>query len=418
MTRSEDPRRVLLLEFYRRGLEAVDGRRRMRAALAGREPGPVHVLAAGKAAAAMALGALDALGAHVLRALVVSRADYFDPLLERHPDIRCMQGGHPLPDSRSLEAGAAALEFAAATPPGARVLLLVSGGASSLLEVLPPGLTLSQLRQVNEWAMTHGVEIDALNRARRTLSGLKDGRLVAAFDHCRTEGYFISDVPGDDPAVVGSGLLAPATGPVDLTGLPDWIARLAGRMRLPPGRAAGQLECVGRVEDALAAVERAAVGCGLSVALLHGRLRGDAVAAAVSFAHGLAMGSSELLVGGGETTVRLPEHPGRGGRNQHLALAAARQLAGYPDLLMLAAGTDGSDGNTDDAGALVDGDTVARGAEAGMDASACLEGADSGTFLEATGDLVHTGATGTNVGDLVLGLRREPGHSRELTPSM
>ena len=114
----------------------------------------------------------------------------------------------------------------------------------------------------------------------------------------------------------------------------------------------------------------------------------------------------------------LPGTPGRGGRNQHLALAAALEIAGRADLLLLAAGSDGSDGNTADAGALVDGGTLRRGEDGGLDAARCLAAADSGRFLEASGDLVHTGATGTNVGDLILGLHCEPGHSLGRTPSM
>jgi hydroxypyruvate reductase len=125
-----------------------------------------------------------------------------------------------------------------------------------------------------------------------------------------------------------------------------------------------------------------------------------------------------LLVSGGETTVQLPRAPGRGGRNQHLALAAARRISGRDDMALLAAGTDGSDGNSDDTGAVVDGGTIERGRDAGLDPEACLAGADSGRFLEASGDLVHTGPTGTNVGDLLLALCRDPGHSREPRLSM
>jgi hydroxypyruvate reductase len=116
-----------------------------------------------------------------------------------------------------------------------------------------------------------------------------------------------------------------------------------------------------------------------------------------------------LLVAGGETVVRLPARPGRGGRCQHLALAAAQLIAGHPEYLVLAAGTDGRDGQSDDAGAIVDGDTVARIGDAGLDVAAGLAAADSGTLLEAAGDLVYTGATGTNVGDIVLALRLPPG---------
>ncbi|UCE89164.1 MAG: hydroxypyruvate reductase, partial [Pseudomonadota bacterium] len=113
-----------------------------------------------------------------------------------------------------------------------------------------------------------------------------------------------------------------------------------------------------------------------------------------------------LHIWGGETTLKLPPNPGRGGRNQTLALAAARRLAGSSGIALLAAGTDGTDGPTDDAGAMVDGDTVVRGRDAGFAANECLARADAGTFLEGAGDLVNTGPTGTNVMDLVLAVKR------------
>jgi len=121
-----------------------------------------------------------------------------------------------------------------------------------------------------------------------------------------------------------------------------------------------------------------------------------------------------VRVWGGESTVKLPESPGRGGRNQHLALAAARLIAGQSDLLLLAAGTDGTDGVTDDAGALVDAETCARLALAELDADECLRRADSGTALAAAGDLIHTGPTGTNVGDLVIGIKLSAQTARAL----
>jgi hydroxypyruvate reductase len=126
----------------------------------------------------------------------------------------------------------------------------------------------------------------------------------------------------------------------------------------------------------------------------------------------------ELVIHGGETTVRLPSATGRGGRNQHLALAAAGLIAGREDVLVLAIGTDGTDGNSDDAGGLVDGGTIERGRDAGLDPDQCLARADSGRFLGASGDLVHTGPTGTNVGDLVLTLQLDPNHSLQPGPSM
>jgi len=377
-----DPRRDLLLELFQVALAAVDGRRRVRAALAGREaPGPVSAFAVGKAAASMMLGAADALGARLERGLLVAPDGAVPPALASRGGMLALEAGHPRPDEGSLAAGAALLEFAAATPPGSRVLLLVSGGASALLEVPAPGVGLAELGALFERSLREGLDIERLNRERIALSRVKGGALAGLFKGTAIEALMISDVPRDDPAVLASGLL-------DTPGL--------------------ERRLVGSIEEALAAVERAAAQRGLTVARGAERLAGDAETAARRICHELAVGEAELHLHGGETVVRLPGRPGRGGRCQHLAVAAARHLAGHADYLLLAAGTDGRDGASEDAGAIVDGGTIARAADGDLDPAVALSTADSGSFLEATGDLVHTGPTGTNVGDIVLALRQSP----------
>ncbi len=259
------------------------------------------------------------------------------------------------------------------------MLLLVSGGASALAESPAAGATLADLRELTVRAFAEGWDIERLNAGRRAMSAIKGGRLVEAFGACEVQGLLLSDVPRDDPAVAASGLLA------------------SPRCRIT---------VVARLEDALEAAQRAARAQGLDAALAAQRLAGPAEEAARRICHEVATIPQALLVAGGETVVRLPAHPGRGGRCQHLALAAARLIAGHPEYLLLAAGTDGRDGASDDAGAIVDGGTLQRIAEAGFDAEAGLAAADSGTLLEAAGDLVYTGATGTNVVDITLALRQ------------
>lgn len=377
-----DPRRGLLLDLFRVALAAVDGRRRVRAALTVREtPGPVSAFAVGKAAASMMLGATDALGARLERGLVVAPDGAVPPALTNRSGMLAIEAGHPRPDERSFAAGAALLAFAAATPPGSRVLLMVSGGASALLEVPAPGVGLAQLGALFERSLREGLDIERLNRERIALSLVKGGQLAGLFKGAAIEALMISDVPRDDPAVLASGLL-------DTPGL--------------------ERQLVGSIEEALAAVERAAAQRGLKVVRCAERLAGDAEAAARRICHELAVGEADLQIHGGETVVHLPRRPGRGGRCQHLAVAAARHLAGHADYLLLAAGTDGRDGASEDAGAIVDGDTIVRAASNDMEAEAALLAADTGEFLEATGDLVHTGPTGTNVGDIVLALRQAP----------
>jgi len=384
---ARDSRRHLLLTLLRAALAAVDGRARTRAALEGRAGAvlarapAVRVAAVGKAAAAMARGAHDALGARMASCLVITKDGHVDPALRSLPGVEVLESGHPVPDQRSLDAGARLLAFVRSAPPDTALVLLVSGGASSLAEVLAPGATLEDLRGLNLAGLASGVAIGELNARRRDISLIKGGRLLGQLGGRPALALLLSDVPGDDPAVIGSGLAA--AGPAG----PDGVERVV----------------VASIKDALCAVRTAAAG--LEVEVSETRFSQDAERLAVRFAHELHFSRVPLRVWGGESVVRLPPQPGRGGRNQHLALAVARIIAGDERLVLLAAGTDGTDGVTDDAGALVDGDTCARAMLAGLDVEDCLRRADSATALAAAGDLVHTGPTGTNVGDLVIGLK-------------
>jgi glycerate 2-kinase len=374
-----DPRRALLLDLFRTAVAAVDGRRRVRAALSGaRFPAPVSAFAAGKAAASMMAGARDALGDLLGRGLVVAPDGAVPAALRADAGIRCLEAGHPRPDERSLAAGDALLEFARSIRPGGTVLLLISGGASALVEVPEAGVGLPELGALFDRSLAEVWEIEQLNRERIGLSRIKGGRLPGLFPGSRIEALLISDVPRDDPAVIASGLVA----------APGIAPRL-----------------VGSLDDAIEAAVRAAAARGLSAVPGPARLAGDAEAAARRICHELAIGEADLVVHGGETVVPLPDRAGRGGRCQHLAVAAARAIAGHDDYLILAAGTDGRDGASDDAGAIVDAATCGRALDCGIDPAQALENADSGPMLEATGDLIHTGPTGTNVGDLVLALR-------------
>jgi len=315
--------------------------------------------------------------------------------------VKSFVGAHPIPDERSLAAGAALLDYAANLAIAAHrdepVLLLVSGGASALAEVLQPTVTLADLQALTYAARAEGADIVEPNRRRRAVSQLKGGQLVRALGAQRVQALLVSDVPSDDPAVIGSGL---ACG-VEADARP------------------GRLEVVARLEDALEAMVDAAAAEGCVLERLPGRFAGDAVSVGPQFVDEclLRFGAASTghgLLWGGESTVVLPPVPGRGGRNQHLALAAAIDLAGRVEgasrdgtvdptpLVLLAAGTDGIDGNSEDAGALVDSDTALRGEVGlGTTAATALAAANSGSFLEASGDLVHTGRTTTNVGDIL-----------------
>jgi glycerate 2-kinase len=374
----------------------VDGRRCVQSALAAgsaaRAAGPVWVAAVGKAAASMMLGAHDALGASIERALVITKDGHVPPQLETLPGVEILESAHPVPDERSLAAGARLLRWVDELPELVDPLFLISGGSSSLVEVLEVGTSLADLERFTAEGLAAGIAIGELNARRARRSLIKGGRLTARLNGRAARALFISDVPGDDPAVIGSGLLGPAGE------TPDRVGRTV----------------VASIDHAVQSVAAAATEMGLVAEPSSWRFDGDVMRLAVRFAHELDLSAADVRVWGGESTVQLPENPRRGGRNQHLGLAVARLIAGHPDLLLLAAGTDGTDGATDDAGALVDADTCARLALAEVDADACLRRADSGTALEAAGDLVHTGPTGTNVGDLVIGLKLSAEAARNL----
>lgn len=383
----------------------------MRAALADERTRDLlwRVVAIGKAASAMTLGAFDALGAQIVGALVVTKVGHIDPELAALGNVRCLESAHPIPDARSLAAGDALLEELRATAPAHRLLFLISGGTSSLVESLRPGIELDALVKFNEWALAGDLDIRKVNAVRRRMSALKGGRLLSRLEGREVLALFISDVPGNDPAVIGSGLLGiPVDQPLP-SGLPPWVTELVRTHDAPVAGADVRItrRVIATLEDAMAAARDFAALRGLSIRMAAARFDGEATGLAVRFCHELRLSDAELNIWGGESTVRLPAHPGQGGRNQHLALAAARLLVAHDDLVLLAAGTDGTDGTTDDAGALVDSGTVERGTVGGFDADDRLARADSASFLEASGDLVHTGPTGTNVGDLVLGLTAE-----------
>jgi len=404
------PEHHLLLKIYQAALEAVNGRRVVQEFLQ-RLPvaHPVHLLAVGKAACAMARGAHAVLGRHIAGALIVTKHGYAETL-----PWPVLEAGHPLPDADSLAAGQRLVEFVAAIPPQAGVLVLLSGGASALIEVLPRGVGLAELQEANRFLLASGLDIVACNAVRKRLSCIKGGRLAPMLAPRPVLCLAISDVPGDDARAIGSGpLVADAYSAAALDSI-DLPPSLAGLLKYaPPLPLPGDdcfrhvhVEIVARLADAMRAAAAAAQRFGYEACVHTEFVQGDAVDAGTQMARELLASMPRVLqVWGGETTIQLPRHPGRGGRNQSLALAAARALQGHERIWFLSAGTDGTDGPTLDAGALVDGKTVIRGEIEGLLADEALRAANAGAFLEASGDLVQTGPTGTNVMDLMLGLR-------------
>ena len=402
--------RQQLLEIFQAALAETNGRARVSEYLH-KHPlaSPVYLIAFGKAAGAMARGAHEVLGNRIRDGLVVTKRGSSELL-----PWPVLEAGHPMPDAASLEAGERLIEFVKSVPRDAQVLTLLSGGASALVEALPSGLGLTRLRELNRWLLGAGLDIHAMNAIRKRISLLKGGRLAQLLYPRKVLCLAISDVSGDDPRSIGSGPLVAepeADIPPLSVGAPEWLrTALQQAPPLPrPNDACFRnvtFRIVARLDDARRAAAETAGKLGYEVKVHAEFIQGDAVKTGARLAHELLeSGAGVMHVWGGETTVQLPPHPGRGGRNQSLALSAALVLRGHAGAWFLAAGTDGTDGPTEDAGALVDGETVARGKIHGLDTGTALAKADAGTLLEASGDLIHTGPTGTNVMDLILGIR-------------
>lgn len=355
------------LAAWRAGVAAVDGHAATLTALTG--PAPDAILAVGKASAAMARAALDAYGP--LPCLVVTKDGHGAGLPEA---VRLIEAAHPVPDARSLEGGRALRKAIEGMGPGSHLLLLVSGGASALAEDLVPGQTLDTLAALNRRLLGSGLGIGAMNAERRRISRVKGGGLLSGFGGAKVTVLAISDVPQDDIAVIGSGIGS----------VPDG-AGFVHDTRIVASNAIARAAAAAALDAPLQGNEEA--------------LHDDITALAPRIGARLRAMAAGALILGGEPTVILPETPGRGGRNQALALALAREIAGLQEITVVVGGTDGSDGPTDAAGGIVDGTTWGPGAE---DA---LARADSGTYLATRDALLVTGPTGTNVMDLLVAVK-------------
>lgn len=428
--------RAILEQVFQGALAAVAPGPAVRRGLEGVELNPrqwIRLLALGKAAAPMATAAADVLrerGIRLRDGLVMdSRA-----VTLTNPALRVVVGDHPVPGRRSAEAARALERFTEDGRPGDVVLVLLSGGTSSLLGAPVSGLTQGDLEAIHRLAMRAGLPIGQMNRLRRRFSRWAAGRLAAALVPADLHLLAISDVPGDAFADIGSGPCSPdpdRAGPLRewlmASGLWDAIpanartaldAVVAGDLPDTPSSGDAvfhrvQPRIIAANADAMRGAKETAIRLGLRATTDPQPLSGDAAAMGRHLGHRL-MAAPRLehpacLIWGGETAIALPEdHTARGGRSQELALAAAEVLAAaagsYPALL--AAGTDGVDGRGDAAGAVVDPSTWQRIVAAGRQPLADLQVHQSYDALDSAGALLRTGPTGTNVMDLVLALQR------------
>jgi glycerate 2-kinase len=373
--------RQILLRLFRKALGGVDPRRAVSRALSESrvsrllgDARRVGVFACGKAASAMVRG----LPGRLRRgALAVLPRGYPATGLST---LEVLFSSHPEPDASSLRAARRALDFFAGFGPEDVILCLISGGTSSLLAMPRPGLTLAAKRRAVRRVMRAGSSIVEINRLRKSLSAVKGGKLGRRTS-ARLVTLVLSDVPGDCPALVGSG-------PTVRGGRRD-VTLVVGSNRM-----------------GLEAAAREARTLGLRPRTRRRRLSGEAREAGKRFARSaLKLEPGQVLLAGGETTVTLERRHGSGGRNLEFILGAALVLDGARGVTVLAAGSDGIDGSSRADGAFADGETLERSRRRGLDASRALERHDTESFFERLGLLLVTGPTGTNVTDWAMALR-------------
>jgi glycerate 2-kinase len=417
------PARELLQGLYATAVAAAHPRVCLPPHLPPPPTGRLFVLAAGKAAGAMAEVAerhyLDLLGLPRDRVLglAVTRHGYARPTSH----IAVIEAGHPVPDAAGVAATERTLDLAAMAGAEDLVLVLLSGGASANWIAPVPGLSLQAKQGLTRALLRSGAAISEINAVRKHLSRIKGGRLAARAGPAPVVTLAISDVAGDDPAVIGSGPTVP-----DPSSLADARGVLA-RYRIDPDASVARMlreranetpkpgdpafsrarfQLIARPADALAAAAESAKAAGYECVMLGDHLEGEArdvAAAHATFALALrAAGRRALVLSGGELTVTL-RGQGRGGPNQEYALALAAALDGTPGIAALAGDTDGTDGGaghaSDPAGALVDATTLLRARSIGLDPAVFLAQNDSTGFFDRLGDLLVPGPTYTNVND-------------------
>ncbi len=423
MTWDDTRARATLRTLFDAAVAAADPRKVLAAHLPAKPTGRCVVVGAGKSAAVMAATLEDAWPDVPLTGTVVTRYGHAVPTRR----IEVIESSHPVPDANSERGARRLLERVHGLGPDDLVLALISGGGSALCAAPAPGLILADKQDINRALLASGATITEMNCVRKHLSAIKGGRLAAAAAPARVVTLAISDVPGDDPAVIASGPTVP-----DPTTFAD-AREIIARYGITPSAAAahrlatatdetpkpGQLphsdfRLIATPLMSLRNVAETARGFGLAPLILGDALEGEAAQAGILFAgiahcvalHGLPLAPPAVLLAGGETTVTIGHGPaGRGGRNTEFLLSLAIALGSHPGgatpRIWAAAGdTDGIDGTDDAAGAIITPDTLARARAAGCDPRAVLTGHDSYTLFDTIGDLIKTGPTLTNVNDI------------------
>ncbi len=417
------PRRSFLEDLYRAAVAAAHPASCLPPLLPAPPAGRIILLAAGKAAGSMT----EVAEAHYLDKLRIAAERLSGVAVARHGygrhlrRVRMIEAGHPIPDAAGLEGADRALALADSASANDLVLVLMSGGASANWIAPADGIEFPDKQAVTRALLRSGAAIGEINTVRKHLSRIKGGRLARHAHPARLVTIAISDVPGDDPSAIGSGPTVP-----DPTTLADARAIVAKyRLTLPdavtralndpknespkpgdPVFSGSEFKLAARPADAMRAAEAAVRAAGYECISLGDRVEGEARDVATAQA-GLArelrvQGKQAVIISGGELTVTI-RGKGRGGPNQEYALALAMAIEGMPAIAAIAADTDGTDGGAGDAkdpaGAVVDGESVARARARGLDPAAFLADNNSTGFFTALGDLLVPGPTYTNVND-------------------
>jgi glycerate 2-kinase len=374
----------------------------------------IFLVAFGKASPAMSRAAVRILDWPFAEGLIAAPKEFQGPLPR---GMQVFQTGHPLPDQGSLDAGRAVAEMLARTTADDLVLVLISGGGSAMLELPRPGIELEDIRRLNSLLLKSGAPIESINVVRRAISRIKAGGLARMAAPAKVVSLILSDVIGDRLSAIASGpsvLRAPTPEQAravleqyHLWGrIPDSIQRTLRQSRKTlPRTSPPKNIIIGNNRLVVRAAREKASELGFPTRILTHRLEGEARSAGRRLAESLLRKSGPAcLLAGGETTVDI-QGDGRGGRNQELALAAALTLEGTSGCAVMALATDGVDGPTPAAGAIVTGDSVPRARQLGLDPEGALDDNDSFPFHEALGSLLITGPSGTNLNDLVVGLK-------------
>lgn len=377
--------------------------------------GRIRVLGLGKASPAMTQPVADLLPLHATRGLLIPKVT---PV--QLPDGFDLQpGGHPVPDGNSLLAGEKAFALASDLREDDLLLCLISGGGSALMTLPHAGISLDDLRALTSSLLACGARVDEINTLRRHLDRLKGGGLARLASPARVVSLILSDVVGNPLEAIASGITVPdpstredALGVLEKYNLLGKVPpAIVDCLEMIPETPKPGESCFERAQNvivgsnALAAESawRQARSEGFHPVMLGDDWQGEAREVAERLCRQLKTSTTPrpfCLIAGGETTVTLRGR-GRGGRNQELALAAVRELAGVSDLMLIALATDGEDGPTDAAGAVATGETLQRGLKLGHSPESFLEDNDSYSYFSALNDLLKPGPTGTNVNDLM-----------------